>query len=1717
LRPAVSLLVRAIATLALGSAVLCGPALASPPRPDRLRELCEQGRLDEARQVLEEDRSAAHGVGPMLGLGAAESGSPVAVVLLVDFSDTPADTILHGRSWFDHMLFDSAGQSGSMRSFYMGNSYGTLDITGKVYGWFRLKEKMSYYADAKRGMGAYPRNAQKMIEDAVAAADPFVDFSQFDNDGPDGIPSSGDDDSVVDCLLVVHAGQGFEWTMNSADIHSHAGIIRGKAADGVTARPYATEPEEGQVGTFAHEMGHLLGLPDLYDLSLDTFGLGMWSLMAYGMWGGGDGSKPVGLDAWSKAEIGFVTPASPAANAVNLRLPCVEDGPDVLRLWSEGQSGSQYFLVENRRAKSYDSYLSKLGEGLLVYHVDERYRDNSSEAGHLVSLEQADGRFDLDQQRIFGFGSDAGDPFPGSSAARTFSWWTVPDNRSNEGLPTEVTIRNIRDAADTAVLDVEVRSPVILFESSVVEDGTGDGDGEPDPGERVALGIRFRNHGIACSDVRVTLSSADPFVTLVTPTATLSLVEGNALSSYLEFEMLIDPTTPQPHNVEFGLDIGGVSEVGPYASSDRFVLAVPLRRLAGWPQRTGSTIFASPAVADMDGDGAKEIVVGNYDGLVYAWKTDGRLVPGWPVALGFRTTSKAAICDIDVDGAPDVVIASQDGRVHALGANGVPLPGWPQATGGPVVSTPALGDIDDDGIVEIICGSKDGKVYAWNEDGTAVGGWPVEAGGQAVWMSPAVADCDEDYVPEVVVGGYGGQLYVFEGDGSVRSGWPILFGWGCGEGAPAMADFDGDGRVEIVVSGLFSNSIYLVDVNGVVRAGWPRWAYNCSSLSPPIPADIDGDGLPEIAVATSCGTMVAWNADGSKCQTIPVATSQLIEYCEPLFIDLDGNGDMDCLVGTAGPTSGSVRAFTREGPMVGFPIGVEGAVWATPVVGDLEDDGYAEIVLATTTGDVHVWRFVGARGAGKIEWSQSRGDLWNTGLYGRAPRDNVPLPDLVVTLGGMTFEPERPRQGDVMVIGVRVANVGHDAADRFAVRAFYDQVKDSLLIGTVVVPSLAAKRDTTIRFQWEVPGGSPTRLVCLAVDGEDVVLERSELNNLAKLRFYLSVADLSVELSGVEPFPPAVGESLTVFASVANIGADVARRFEVSFYDSAVAEGRRFARVSLDSLAPGDRADLEVRYKVGRFQGDAVDLVCAADPDRSVLEYYLSNNLSRFKLNSGVAGEIINFPAEIRPSRVRSSRTGLVLDSPLCACVFVARAQSPNDILFGTSGADPDVSWNTAVFSSEGDIAGYDLAAGMPFVVSATADSESQPAVWGANIVWISEAPDSARVMLKRGSAPAQVIRSAAAGLLAAPDISRDIVVWVEGEAGAGDIWGYDLGADSVFAVRVGAGDRVGPKAWGSIVVWEDRARDAGDIHGLDTDSGRQFVIAEQPYAQQNPDIWGDLVVWQDMRSGNWDIYGYSLADSREFPVSRQVGPQVWPCLSESTVVWVDRREQEPRLVGLRFGGNRAVADVRSFEALSQDALIRVAMEITEREDAVSYKLYRYAEDKWEPGDPAVTVREYFTLDGDSVHVYPDTMVTERTEYHYRLGVLDAYGEETVYGPVDGHAYRRAPKGFLIGSPYPNPFLDQVNVSLGLPRRVGPSETVSWPDPSEERSEVEVEIYSVTGRLARTVKAASMTPGYYRLTWDGRNDRGVPVSSGVYYFTVTTPDSFGSRKVILLR
>ena len=390
-----------------------------PPDPAVYR-----GRAD----IPPSTEPAARLDGPVLG------DFPV-LVLIIEFTD-----VLHDGDntpgHFSELLFNSTAGARSVNRYFDENSYGGLSVSGETTTlWLRSNRTMEYYgADGPGGIDNKNGPIYALVTEAVRAADPLVDFSRFDRDL----------DGLVDHLCVVHAGQGQESSTDRNTIWSHRWYdFDEPRVDGVAAGFYTMLSEFSPVGVFAHELGHDLGLPDLYDYGYDSFGAGSWDLMATGAWADG-GNTPVHLSAWCKLRLGWLGPVVLSGTARNLTLPAIEDSASAFRL--DVDPPGEYFLIENRQRTGWDAYLP--GAGLLIWHIDESVRNNDDQTHRLVDLEEADESVNGDSP------VQSTDPWSGSPQG--FNPSSQPGSSSYSGAPTGYWVHEIGPSA--AVMNLSVRT-----------------------------------------------------------------------------------------------------------------------------------------------------------------------------------------------------------------------------------------------------------------------------------------------------------------------------------------------------------------------------------------------------------------------------------------------------------------------------------------------------------------------------------------------------------------------------------------------------------------------------------------------------------------------------------------------------------------------------------------------------------------------------------------------------------------------------------------------------------------------------------------------------------------------------------------------------------------------------------------------------------------------------------------------------------------------------------------------------------------------------------------------------------------------------------------------------------------------------------------------------------------------------------------------------------
>ena len=390
---------------------------------------------------------------------------PLAVVLAL-FSDSPEPAIPAAE--VQRVLFDGPATWGTLTEYYEEVSGGRLTIAGTVLPWVRTQTTLEEAVGEDDGL----RDIGDYLVEAMAAADATTDFGQFDNDGPDGIPNSGDDDGFVDALAIefieisASCGGPAIWPhrsriSNRTESPFQTNDLR-PGGEPILADDYIVQSvvscdgtEIQSASTIAHEMGHILGLPDLYDRTegrLPTqrsWVVGCWSLMAAGSWGCGttaDGTgvpRPPHYGPWEKMTLGWLSDLRTVGELQNEEfvLQPVRESGSVLRI---PLSSSEYLLAEYRDGTGFDQDLPT--GGVLIYHVDEnrvQRRCRTCDRIYHVALVEADGNRTLVRLEDEGGNrGEAGDVFAVGGPDRLTNS-TTPSTRLHSGAASDVSFYEI--------------------------------------------------------------------------------------------------------------------------------------------------------------------------------------------------------------------------------------------------------------------------------------------------------------------------------------------------------------------------------------------------------------------------------------------------------------------------------------------------------------------------------------------------------------------------------------------------------------------------------------------------------------------------------------------------------------------------------------------------------------------------------------------------------------------------------------------------------------------------------------------------------------------------------------------------------------------------------------------------------------------------------------------------------------------------------------------------------------------------------------------------------------------------------------------------------------------------------------------------------------------------------------------------------------------------
>ncbi|KKK03065.1 immune inhibitor A domain-containing protein [Micromonospora sp. HK10] len=266
-----------------------------------------------------------------------------------DFSPEHFDKMLYSKKGItERIRTDLKGPDGkpgidisgrTMHNMYLEMSKGAYTVDGQASPWITVPHSEAWYAASRcfqnedgtwtagreQSMNGHPDNPQgagRLATDAVATLAkmdpnfPWADYDIEDQGDADGDGNYNEPDGVIDHLVLVHAGEdksGGGGAQGSYSIWAHSSTVTGGytvPGTNIKVSNYIVQPEDSGVGVFAHEYGHDLGLPDLYDTSgAADSDVDFWDLMASGSHSGEVfQALPTHMGIWDKWVLGWAEP-----------------------------------------------------------------------------------------------------------------------------------------------------------------------------------------------------------------------------------------------------------------------------------------------------------------------------------------------------------------------------------------------------------------------------------------------------------------------------------------------------------------------------------------------------------------------------------------------------------------------------------------------------------------------------------------------------------------------------------------------------------------------------------------------------------------------------------------------------------------------------------------------------------------------------------------------------------------------------------------------------------------------------------------------------------------------------------------------------------------------------------------------------------------------------------------------------------------------------------------------------------------------------------------------------------------------------------------------------------------------------------------------------------------------------------------------------------------
>lgn len=342
----------------------------------RILAMKPKGVPSGAVQAARAKAMGAMNVVPQLDFSFPSKGDVKTIAILVNFTDTKF-TIDNPKESFERILneegYSDQQSTGSVRDYYKENSHGEFRLTFDVYGPYDMSESMAYYGKNDPSFGGSDgKTAALLVKEACEAADKDIDYTQYDYNN----------DGKVDNIFIVYAGlneaeggpansiwphrwdfgnAGMSCVLDGKQIYDYACTSELRGSD-------ASKKIKANIGTFTHEFGHVLGLPDFYDTDGSTNGysdgVDIWSLMNTGSYNNESRTPPY-LSGTERYLLGWLEPKLLEYSG-EYTLKSIGSANEAFMV--KTSKDNEFFMLENRQLEGWDSYLP--GHGLLIFHVD---------------------------------------------------------------------------------------------------------------------------------------------------------------------------------------------------------------------------------------------------------------------------------------------------------------------------------------------------------------------------------------------------------------------------------------------------------------------------------------------------------------------------------------------------------------------------------------------------------------------------------------------------------------------------------------------------------------------------------------------------------------------------------------------------------------------------------------------------------------------------------------------------------------------------------------------------------------------------------------------------------------------------------------------------------------------------------------------------------------------------------------------------------------------------------------------------------------------------------------------------------------------------------------------------------------------------------------------------------------------------------------------------